>query len=163
MPVQTCTIPYVRAELKSRIAALNLTYGDPTDPQAVGLSIGETPGGFKREHIIIGEVPESHSDQTWAALGFRTRDETYTLDVVIRVEVPGVDCDDAQAEAYRLLAAIETDLRAAGAVNLGLAADRGVIAVEVSIPSDVLVMTDEGAACAVKFSLRVKARLGTTS
>lgn len=162
MTVQTSTIPAVRAAVKTLAQGLALTWGTAPDLQTVGVSIGEPPQGFAREAIIIGEVNDSDSDQKWSHLGFRTREEMYSLDVVIRVDVPGLTVDQAQAEAYRILAAFETAFRSAPNTNLGLGSS-GVTYVEISQPSDVLVMGDEGGQCAVKFAVRVKSSLRTTS
>lgn len=162
MTTQTCTIPFVRAALLSYVTALDLRFADDAN-EKVGVSIGEPADGFRREHVMIGEVPESGSEQRFRLLGFKTRDEEYELDVVVSVSQPGKTPKEASERAYVILAAIEAKLRESNeSVVLGLAS-RGVRQVEVTSPADVLIMDEDGGHCAVKWTLRVKADLRVTA
>ncbi len=103
----TSTIPAFKAELATQLQALlptvQVVYGGPWPMPEL-------------EWMWLADV---EFDQQWATLGKKSRDETFSMQVLVYVEQPGnVSNQQAATErAYALMAVVETYLRGDPTVN----------------------------------------------
>jgi hypothetical protein len=104
----TSTIPAVKSYL---VSALQATIG--VLPSMLGAGTVQVtygwPDNAEREHVYIGGT--ANSDQQWAALGAKARQEDYALELVIVVGKPGSTQQEVTERAFTLLASAETALR----------------------------------------------------
>lgn len=98
------------------------------------------------------------TDQVWAALGGRSREETGTMTGAIWIVAPGADepaIKAARDRAYALLAELESDLRADPSVN-------GTVRVAQLASADLTQgLNDNGRVAQVTFTVNLEARLTT--
>lgn len=113
-----------------------------------------TPRNFERECIIVGNV--TNSEQQWAGIGNRRRDEDYRLDLVVWVNKAGDSQEDATVRAVELLAVVEAVVRANS--NLSAALPAGQWA-EMRSPSLEEFPTEGGYGALVQSEIRVRARI----
>lgn len=117
-------------------------------------SYGHPGGGLQERHGWVGDT-DDESDQEWAALGARARDETYALRLVVVSAVPGSSQQQATEDAFEMFGLMEAGLRAN--VTLGIT---GVLVAEIKGPRlDEYVNGDEGFAASVASAARVRARI----
>lgn len=112
------------------------------------------PRSLERECVILGGV--DNSDQEWAGIGDRRRNEDYRIWLWVGVDKAGDSQEDATVRAVELFAVVETVLRANS--NLGGSLPAGQWA-EMKSPSLVEFPTDGGYAAIVQSEIRVKARI----
>lgn len=122
-------------------------------PALAGVQVVSAPLTSKdaaRESIQLGDID---GEQSWAALGRLSRNEKYTVDVMLWVLRPGSGEEvfrDVRARAFALLAEVETFLREdptlGGAAQVS--AVRGVEVTEGANP--------EGRVCRVDFQVAVE-------
>jgi len=113
-----------------------------------------TPRTLERECVIIGDV--SNSDQEWAGIGDRRRQEDYRIELWVGVNKAGDSQREATVRAVELFAVIEAVLRANS--NLGGALPAGQWS-EIKNPSLEEFPTDGGYAAVVQSEIRVRARI----
>jgi len=113
-----------------------------------------TPKVLEREHIVLGDV--NNSDQEWAGIGDRRRNEDYRIEIWVGVSKAGDSQEEATTRAVELFGVVETVLRANS--NLSAAIPAGQWA-EIRSPSLTEYPTDGGFAAFVGSEIRVKARI----
>lgn len=118
------------------------------------------PDEPERQVVLVGDTfAEGDDDQEWAAVGARTRDERYAVNVNVMVMTPGLTIGEARARAFALLAVVEQTL--IDNVTLGIAATPNlqIIAVQLRQPTHRQGVLDEGRGCVIETAVRVTARL----
>lgn len=146
----TTTIPAV-------IGYLVDIFTDDTELGGAGVEVveGENTNPSTREWVTVGDVT---SEQEWAALGAKSRNEHYSLQAGVAVTRPGDERADARARVFELLARVETLLRATptpagtGVVHLEFG---GVEKYLSPFPQG----DDEGFTAGATFAIRVTARI----
>lgn len=142
----TSSIPRVKARLVERLDAAEwpgdrpqVTYGWPRDEQ--------------RELVAVVGTSE-RSEQTTAALGGRSRNEDYGLQVIITVQNPGLTQQQATERAFELLGVVEDVLRDDPTLGLG-----GLFVAEIDQPDLREAPAAEGYVAQVLARVRVRARI----
>jgi hypothetical protein len=141
----TSTFPRVKAALVEKLTDANWPSRKPT------VSYG-WPRTDTREIVAVGGT--TSSEQRWAQLGARRRDEDYRIEVAIMVTTPGQSQQSATERAFELLGVIENELR--DDPGLGL---EGVICVEVADPQVDEAPDTDGYIALVITGIRVTARI----
>ena len=113
-----------------------------------------TPRSLERECVIVGDV--NNSEQEWAGIGDRRRNEDYRIELWVGVNKAGDSQEDATVRAVELFAVIESVLRANS--NLGGTLPAGQWS-EIRVPTLEEFPTDGGFAAVIQSEIRVKARL----
>jgi hypothetical protein len=96
----------------SALAAKKAVYAI-LEASLTGEPVGVTYGAVKspeRSWAFVTRV--TYSDSKWAAVGARTRSESYDVGVVFSIIQPGGSCESVETEALRLLDMFEDGLRA---------------------------------------------------
>lgn len=110
-----------------------------------------------REVILLGQI---RGDQEFTAIGARSRDEDYTVDMFVVVRWPGDNGLQAMDRAWQIFAQIE--LLLASPQYVALAQSAGVAWNELKRPQGTPTTEDEGAghviASAVRFRSRIRPR-----
>jgi hypothetical protein len=98
----TSTAPVVMATLEDALAA---------EPELAGVQVlyGDTAKADRENLIITGNI--HWADESWAALGARSREETYTVDGYCQVRRPGDTQQAALERSFELVAVVENTLR----------------------------------------------------
>lgn len=65
---------------------------------------------IQREWVAVGKI--EWSDDDWAAIGARSRDESYEIALYVNVQKPGGTQREAEARVIEILTTIESALRA---------------------------------------------------
>lgn len=141
----TSTFPRVKAALVEKLNDADWPARKPT------VSYG-WPRTDTREIVAIGGT--TSSEQTWAQLGARRRDEDYRIEVAIMVTTPGQSQQKATERAFELLGVIENALRTDPGLGL-----EGVICAEVADPQVDEAPDTEGYIALVITGIRVTARI----
>jgi hypothetical protein len=111
------------------------------------------PRDMEREQVIVGDT--SLSDQHWAALGDRARQEDYEIELIVRVTTPGMSQKEATERAFEIFGTVELALR--GLPALGVF---GVSYAHISTPLLLEgVWDNQGYAAIINASIMVSARI----
>jgi hypothetical protein len=97
------TVPLVKAGLMTLFRSIQLLNGVAQDYGDPGV------GKIQREHVFLGGTGED--DQQWAPAGQLKREEKYTIELFVHVNLPGSSQQQVTERAYRLAGAIELALR----------------------------------------------------
>lgn len=114
-----------------------------------------------RECVIIGDTssPASPTEQTWAAIGARKRDEKYDLGVHTFVNKPGLTAREAAVRGYAIVALLETALRVDVTLGLPQAGTLEFIEIQVAQVSLQTWPAQEGFVAYLPWALRVHTRI----
>lgn len=107
-----------------------------------------------REVVMLGQI---RGDQEFTALGARSRDEDYTVDLFVVVRWPGDDAITAMQRAWQLFAVVEELLSSAGHIATGQAA--GVLWCELQRPQGTPTTEPEGAGHVITSAVRFRSRI----
>jgi hypothetical protein len=113
-----------------------------------------------RERITIGDSDTTgEDDQSWAAIGARSRDERYVLLVDIHVSTPGLTTRAARDRAFALLGVVEQTLVEHPTLDLAATANLQIVAAELRQPLHTQRQLDEGRGIRIESGVRIHARL----
>lgn len=141
----TASFPRVKAALVQKLTDADWDGRRPT------ISYG-WPRTDTRELLAVGGT--TSSEQRWAQLGARRRDEDYRIEVAIMVTTPGKSQQAATERAFEILAVMENVLRSDPILS-----EPGVIAVEVADPQVDEAPDTEGYIALILTGIRVTGRI----
>lgn len=108
-----------------------------------------------REDVIVGDTAqEGDSDRRWAALGNRSIEEQYALNLWVIVTNPGETCQVATERAFALYDVVQAVLRVTPGMGV-----TGVTASSLAQAEHTESVTDEGFVCTIESAVRVEARI----
>lgn len=111
------------------------------------------------EAVILG--PVNGDGQSWSAIGARTRDEVFSIDIFILGTWPGLDPDEATVRAWALWAVV-ADVLAEAVTTSPIATDVGAWNAELKSPRGIPTEEDHGAGYVIESAVRFTARLKAT-
>lgn len=108
-----------------------------------------------REDVIVGDTAqEGGAERDWAALGNRSIDEQYVLNLWVVVTNPGDTCKFATERAFALYDVVQSVLRATPGLGV-----TGIVASSLAQAEHTESLTDEGFVCTIESAVRVQARI----
>ncbi len=96
----TSTIPALKAKLVELLGAAESLHD-------VQIAWGWPGGSPARDLIIVGDVPEWSQEPAALRAGRKPREESYAIEILIRVERSGVDQRSVSERAFEIAAEIE--------------------------------------------------------
>jgi hypothetical protein len=121
------------------------------------------PDEQDRECVVVGDTNGGGtSNQRWAALGTRSRDEQYPIALTVEVRTRGLSPKEARDRAFALFAVAEVALRSSTRFGLdagGLDPEVRVTNAELLEPRHRLEQTTEGTECVITSGLQVTTRI----
>lgn len=141
----TSSIPRVKAALVAMFEQLEVE-GDQPD-----VSYGR-PRDMTREMLIVGDT--SSSEQEWATLGDRQRQEDYDLEILCLVMTPGLTQQEATERCFEIFGAAELALRTTPTLNV-----LGVSFVHIATPRLAEGVLEQGYGAVIESAVRVSARI----
>ncbi len=142
------TVPAFKQAL---VAALQAATWPVSNPQ---VSYGP-PRNETREDVIVGDTAqEGGAERQWAALGNRSIDEEYALNLWVIVTNPGDTCKAATDRAFALYDVVQSVLRTTPGLGV-----TGITASSLAQAEHTESLTDEGFVCTIESAVRVTARI----
>lgn len=143
---RTSSIPRVKAAIVDLFngvtypggAEVEVSYGRPRDMQ--------------REMLIVGDT--SSSEQEWATLGDRQRQEDYDVEILCLVMTPGLSQQEATERCFEIFGAAELALRTSPTLAVF-----GVSFVHVAVPRLAEGVLEQGYGAVIESAVRVSARI----
>jgi len=137
------TIPAVLERLRDILTEASYPQGPDPSVIAPFVCIGHPGNEATREDIVIGDVV---SLENFAAIGARSRDEKYDVNLDVIAAFPGQSQSEANARVFDLWGAVCRELRMSPTLGFGVSASQGqVISVQVGSVDLFEVFRDEGA------------------
>jgi hypothetical protein len=106
----TSSIPAVKAALITRLQARAGLYG-----VSVTWGFTDAAGARAAEWVFVGNT---RGDQTWTQQGRQSKEEDYTLDLIVSVVRKGLGVQTAEQRAWAIAAEVENELRSDPSVGL---------------------------------------------
>ncbi len=137
------------------LAALYTAISNASFPSTTQKAYGRPrKGQQQRRCVIVGDV--TTDDQQWATLGGREREENYTVEVFVEVDLASSDTKTATEDAYAAWAVVESALRTTPA--LGVTGVRYFEA-EIGPATHTRFETDSGEFIQIPGAVRCRARI----
>lgn len=150
------TIPAAKTALVTLIGAALATAGDGGEP--IQVSYGRPADSqLARECVYVGDVTGLQRIPVAKGTGRKTRQEDYSIEVVVAVLMLEGETTDAEARAFTLLAEVEDVV--ADDSTLGLATNVGYFAASTGSLDMAADVTAEGPACVLRLNVDCQARL----
>ncbi len=146
--MRSSTVPAFKQALVDALAAA-------TWPGDVPQICYGPPRAGTREDVIVGDTAqEGGADREWAAIGNRSIDEAYALNLAVIVTTPGRTCKAATERAFEIFDVIQDVIRTTP--GLGVV---GVTVSSIAQPEHLESLTDEGFVVELDSAVRVQARI----
>lgn len=128
---------------------------DASDLTGVQIIDGPDSRDVDREAVFV-TTDDTDSEQSWASIGAQSREEDYSLRVVVHVKNPGATMKEARDRSFAIFGVVETVVRAHK--DLGLPAVR-VPRAQTTGPRLDQWGDDEGFGAQIISGIRVQARI----